>query len=324
MGGTSWSDSSYNARSTHRAKTGTPTFAYSSAVASGKVAAAVHESLDPAKMKGGMREARDSTEHPISNAVAVLFDVTGSMHVVPQVVQQKLPTLMGLLLRKSYLTDPAILIGAIGDAYSDKAPLQVGQFESGIEIEDCLTNIWLEGGGGGQKCESYELALYFMARHTAADCWEKRQKKGYCFIIGDEMPYDKIRVSQVKKIFGDNAKIEADIPLETIIAEVQERYELFFIFPKGGSYWNDSEVFPMWQKLLGERALRIEDSEAVAELIAATIGLCEGSTTAESLQSDLTSIGTGLAVANSVSRSLQGVGATALAKPDAATGLVSI
>lgn len=276
-------------------------------------------------MKGGMRESRDGAEHPVSNAVAVMFDVTGSMHRVPQVVQQKLPTLMGLLLRKSYLTDPAILVGAIGDAYSDRAPLQVGQFESGIEIEDCLTKFWLEGGGGGQKCESYELALYFLARHTAIDCHEKRGKRGYAFIIGDEMPYDVIRSSQVKKIFGDNAKIEADIPIGQIIREVQDRYELFFIFPKGGSYWDDSDVFPKWQKLLGERALRIEDSDAVAELIASTIGLCEGSITAANVQHDLVSAGTDLALATSVSRSLEKVGVgTSMAKPDASTGLVSI
>lgn len=322
MGSSSWSDSSYSARATHRVATNTPVFAYSAAVASGAVASQVHETLDPAKMKGGRREARDSTEHPVSNAVAVMFDVTGSMGHVPTVVQQKLPTLMGLLLRKSYLTDPAILIGAIGDANCDRAPLQVGQFESGIEIEDCLTNLWLEGGGGGQKCESYELALYFLARHTSIDCFEKRQKRGYAFVIGDEMPYDKVRALQVKSVFGDNASIEADIPIETIIAEVQERYELFFVFPRGGSYWNDPQVFPRWQELLGERALRIEDSEAVAELIASTIGLCEGSVTAAGLHGDLVSAGTELAVASSVSRSLEKVGAgTAISKPDASTGL---
>src|SRR5207247_2068681 len=103
-----------------------------------------------------MRESRDSTNHPESNAVIVLFDVTGSMGEVPRTIQRKLPSLMGLLLRKSYLTDPAILVGAIGDAYSDRVPLQIGQFESGIEIEDCLTNIFLEAGGGGQIHETYE------------------------------------------------------------------------------------------------------------------------------------------------------------------------
>jgi hypothetical protein len=79
------------------------------------------------------------------------------------------------------------MFGAIGDATCDRAPLQVGQFESDNRMDDDLSRILLEGGGGGQKTESYELAMYFMARHTAADCYEKRGKRGYLFIIGDEL-----------------------------------------------------------------------------------------------------------------------------------------
>jgi hypothetical protein len=34
----------------------------------------------------------------------------------------------------------------IGDATCDRAPLQIGQFESGIEINQDLAKLWLEGG----------------------------------------------------------------------------------------------------------------------------------------------------------------------------------
>ena len=81
-------------------------------------------------------------------------------------LQRKLPQLLGLLLRKGYADDPQIMFGAIGDATCDRAPLQVGQFESDNRMDDDLGRILLEGGGGGQKTESYELAMYFMARHT--------------------------------------------------------------------------------------------------------------------------------------------------------------
>ena len=86
----------------------------------------------------------------------------------PRALQAKLPQLLGLLLRKGYAAHPQIMFGAIGDATCDRAPLQVGQFESDNRMDDDLSRILLEGGGGGQKTESYELALYFMARHTAA------------------------------------------------------------------------------------------------------------------------------------------------------------
>jgi hypothetical protein len=101
-----------------------------------------------------MRESRDCAEHPRSLAIAVLFDVTGSMGAVPRVLQAKLPQLLGLLLRKGYAADPQIMFGAIGDASCDGAPLQVGQFESDNRMDDDLGRILLEGGGG-QKTESY-------------------------------------------------------------------------------------------------------------------------------------------------------------------------
>ena len=81
----------------------------------------------------------------------MLFDVTGSMGRVPRILQANLCQLMGLLLDKGYLAHPQILIGGIGDATCDHAPLQVGQFESGIEIDEDLAKLWLEGGGGGQR-----------------------------------------------------------------------------------------------------------------------------------------------------------------------------
>jgi len=66
----------------------------------------VHPSLDPHRV--AVRESRDSGEHPRSLAIAVLFDVTGSMRDVPRRLQDKLPQLLGLLLRKGYADDPQI------------------------------------------------------------------------------------------------------------------------------------------------------------------------------------------------------------------------
>ena len=99
------------------------------------------------------------------------------MQAVPQILQHNLCRLFDLLVQKKYLADPALLVGGIGDATCDIAPLQVGQFESGNEIEDDLSRLYLEGGGGGQRTESYELALYFLARKTAIDCHENAARR---------------------------------------------------------------------------------------------------------------------------------------------------
>ena len=53
---------------------------------------------------------------------------------IPLVFQQKLGELMHILLTRSYIQDPQILFGAFGDATSDHIALQVGQFESGVEL----------------------------------------------------------------------------------------------------------------------------------------------------------------------------------------------
>src|SRR5215470_12941620 len=194
MGSGIWSTSVYDAAKKMRGGRGA--FGYSDSGAK-----AVHPDLDPRGVTTG--ESRDSAEHPTSLAIAVLFDVTGSMGNVPRVLQEKLPQLLGLLVRKGYVAHPQIMFGAIGDATCDRAPLQVGQFESDNRMDGDLERILLEGGGGGQKTESYELALYFMARHTATDCFEKRGKRGYLFIIGDEMPYDVVDPDQAQRVLGD-------------------------------------------------------------------------------------------------------------------------
>jgi hypothetical protein len=46
--------------------------------------------------------------------------------------------------------DPQIMFGAIGDATCDRAPLQVGQFESDNRMDDDLGRILLEGGDAGK------------------------------------------------------------------------------------------------------------------------------------------------------------------------------
>src|SRR5262249_45156880 len=142
---------------------------------------------------------------------------------------------MGLLMRKGYLGHPQILIGAVGDATCDTAPLQVGQFESGIEIEEDLGKLFLEGGGGGQVTESYELAMYFMARHTSVDCFEKRGKRGHLFVIGDEKPYPLVKRREVSRYIGD--RIQADIPVAELIAELERTYDVYYVLPKLTGHW---------------------------------------------------------------------------------------
>ncbi|MDX3078480.1 hypothetical protein [Streptomyces sp. MI02-7b] len=273
MGSGSWSTNVYDAAARYRAASGTGAFAYSDRVTSSapRGSWAAHPSLDPKDL--GVRESRDSDEHPTSLAIAVLFDVTGSMRTVPQVLQTKLPELFGLLLRKGYTEHPQILFGAVGDATCDRVPLQLGQFESDNRMDDDLGNILLEGGGGGQMTESYELALYAMARHTSLDCHEKRGRRGYLFLIGDELPYGKVKAREVQDVLGDD--LPEDVPVTRIVAELRQKFDVYYILPAGSSYVGNAEVLGTWRKLLGQNVIELDDLDAVCETIALTIGLGE-------------------------------------------------
>jgi hypothetical protein len=306
MGGTRWSDDEYHERASSRKKSGRDAFEHHADVVSGRAQTRVHQKMNPLGVIA--RESRDSEAHPESHAVAVLFDVTGSMQSVPRVLQQNLPRLMNLLIRKGYLAHPQILVGAIGDATCDQAPLQVGQFESGLEIEDDLGKLYLEGGGGGHITESYELAMYFMAWHTAIDCFEKRGKKGYLFVIGDEAPYPKVKHREIRAVIGDG--IQADIPFEEVIAKLQQRYEVYYVIPRMTSHYGNEEIRTRWTRYLGQNVLKLEDPAGICELIASVIGLTEEKVDLTEVESDLEEAGTTATVVHAVSASVAPVAAS--------------
>ena len=109
---------------------------------------ACHNLMNPKGLK--VRESRDSAGHPDTTSIVFALDVTGSMGEIPaHLAKQELPHFMKLLL-DCKVPDPQVLFMAVGDATSDWAPLQVGQFESTAELMDqWLTWSFLEGQGGG-------------------------------------------------------------------------------------------------------------------------------------------------------------------------------
>ena len=292
MGGTTYHHDDYVTRSTARSTSGTPTFAYSDAIRTGKAKREVHPSMSPRGVK--IRECRDSEAHPISVPITVLNDLTGSMMSVPITLQAKEPELMGLLLKdratgEKYLGDgyPAIMVAGCDDyfAMGPEGALQIGQFESGLEIDDNLTNLWLTGQGGGNWGESYDLFLYFLARHTAHDHFEKRHKKGHAFVIADEPLFDIVSKKAVKAVIGDD--LQDDIPMAQIIKEVQEKYWLSLIIPNQTSHYGDADLLARWKKAIGEQnVLLLDDPTKICELLVSTIAMCEGTASLEELTED--------------------------------------
>jgi hypothetical protein len=228
-----------------------------------------HPLMNPRGLK--MREARDSDDHPNSLGVVFALDVTGSMGHIPHILATKeLPTFMTLLTACG-VADPQLLFMAIGDATSDGAPLQIGQFESTAELMDqWLTWTFLESGGGGSGEESYELAFYMAAQHTDMDCWVKRRKKGYLFITGDELPYAEVSRNQVGTLVGDT--LDQSIPIEEAIAAAAETYNVFFLIPDLKRRQNCEK---RWRELLGDNVICLEAPEDACAVAASIVSLTE-------------------------------------------------
>ena len=229
-----------------------------------------HDLMAPYGVK--LRESRDSESHPESLGVIFALDVSGSMGAIPyQLATETLPAFMKTMLDAG-VTDPQVMFMAVGNAASDSAPLQVGQFESTERLMDqWLTWMYLEGAGGGGN-ESYELAMYFAARHTAMDCFQKRHHRGYLFITGDEPPNRAVSRAEVRRLIGD--ELEDDIPIGAIIEETQRTFEPFYLIPDKG---RAREIERHWREVLGDRVIVMESPDDTSHVAAGLVSLVEGS-----------------------------------------------
>ena len=240
----------------------------------------INKEMNPLNVK--IRESRDSDEHPDSVSIVIALDHTGSMGSVPHhLVKEGLPNIMAKIMDKG-VKDPQIIFLGIGDHKYDKAPLQVGQFESSDELMDkWLTDVYLEGGGGGNGGESYMLAWYFAARHTSIDCMEKRGKKGFLFTIGDESCFPSIPEDAVKNLMGEVAEnpyneedwtAEGEILTTDLLAEARRKYEVYHIHIHQTKQGQMEKNIESWKTLIGEDNLIIvENKEDVADTIASII-----------------------------------------------------
>lgn len=236
---------------------------------------ALKDSLNPYGV--AIRESRDSTINPQSNAIIVGLDVTGSMGMLADVMAKEgLGIMVEEILKRKPVSDPHIMCMGIGDAYHDRAPLQVTQFEADITIAKQLEEIWIEKGGGGNHFESYNLPWYFAAMHTSIDCFEKRNKKGYLFTIGDEEAPAKVLKTQIQTIFGDS--VEQDYTTEQLLNMVSKMYHVYHIVVEEGSHarCDLQGVMDSWVPLLGQRVLKLSDHKKLAEVVVSAIEVNEG------------------------------------------------
>lgn len=269
MGGTRLTDADWASyRRTAQTKTKSQTFARNSINKTNDP----RTSFDPTTIK--VREARDSADCPNSTPLIIAFDVTGSMGDIPYYfVKEGLGTLMKEIYDRKPVPDPQIMCMAIGDARTDRAPIQATQFETDIRIAKQLEDLYLEGHGGGNHGESYNLPWYFAATKTSTDNFEKRGKKGLLFTIGDEPPVHELTKKQIERFVGGEAT--RDYTSIELLEMVRRQYDVYHIIIEEGSGMSDygeRAVVGEWNTLLGEGyVLRLSDYTKLSEVVISAI-----------------------------------------------------
>jgi hypothetical protein len=185
--------------------------------------------------------------------------------------------MQGIFDRKP-VSDPQIMCVAIGDAYTDQAPLQATQFETDMRIVGQMEKLWLEGQGGGNGGESYNLVHYFAATKTSTDAFEKQGRKGQIWTIGDEPPHMELLASQIQRIVGGEPT--RDLTSQEVLAMARRYYDVFHVVVEEGaglSQYGEKAVVGAWNELLGEgNVLRLSDYTKLSEVILSKMQLIAG------------------------------------------------
>ena len=192
--------------------------------------------------------------------IIIMLDVTGSNINFARLVYDKLPMFHGQIEQKEYAEDFEIAVCAVGDAYTDRYPLQVPDFSKGIELDSWMEKLVLEGGGGGQKSESYELAAHYLTEMTefVAD------SNPIVFFIGDEFPYPTVNKGQAEQF---------DIPLAEPIdpfPALREKFgdNVFIFLNKYSGRDFDIEITRAWEsRLAPEHTIKVNEEKAIVDLM---------------------------------------------------------
>lgn len=195
--------------------------------ASARAAYDVHvgRSYDDAKALG--KGAKDLLEPSVSTdsaaPIVIMCDVTGSMGAWPATIFSKLPYLDNEA-REYFGDDYAISFGAIGDAQAgSKYALQVRKFGQGRDLEQTLKELVVEGGGGSNMIESYDLAMLYFDRN----CEMPNAQKPIFIMIGDESFYPLISKEDAKKW----CDVDTNTRLSTfdIVKSLQQKFAVYLI-----------------------------------------------------------------------------------------------
>lgn len=135
-------------------------------------------------------------------------------------------------------------------------PVQLCGFASDInEAHLSLKSLVLEGKGGNNWGESYDLALYGIASRLRTTC----PQRGFVVILGDEPYFEHLKPEETKEFFGEPPKF---IRISDACAAIRAKgFDIYSIL-------KNNRARPEWCKLLGSQNVsQLERPEKVVEAI---------------------------------------------------------
>lgn len=241
---------------------------------------AARKAYDPgASYSGGASKGRSSGASSASDVPAslttdakspiiIVVDGTGSMGTFPETIFKKLPLLDDCA--RDYLEGVQFSFAMIGDAGSDRYALQVQPFCAGTGMVESLNKLVIEGNGGANAQESYDLAaLYYLSNVKTP----KATNKPILIFVCDEGVYHTVDKDWAKA----HAKVDLKEKMtdKTLFAKLSEKYSVYAIRKHYGVEQEDGKmtganlrIHEQWSGLVGgERITILQDPARVVDLI---------------------------------------------------------
>ena len=220
------------------------------------------------------------------NPLVYGFDVTGSMGNLPKIIYDKWPGIVGQIIARKYLPDPQMSLAAIGDIVSDRAPQQMADFSVLRNLDRYFKRIYLEGNGGGQGMESYEMTAYYYAYL----CEIPNAENPICLFTGDEGFRENLYADDLKEHFGGEHK---DTTAKQVFADLIKKFKgnVFLIhryYSSGNG--NDEDIVSSWRRVLGQSRIiflpRDEDL-AIGDITLGVYAIVSGARTLKEYLQDM-------------------------------------
>ena len=228
---------------------------------------------------------RDILIYPDQDVVIVVIDGTGSMGDDTFIIRDKIVMIQGQIERQGYLNNPMIMICIVGDAYSDKWPLQVCRPARGDALIEEIEKTYPEGFGGANHHESYELMAKYLLDHVLLP----GGGEPFLFWFGDEGIQSPLNPSQVQEHIGDSVEKEDS---KEVFKKLCEKFNVWYFHMDYHTGGLDGEIVDQWKDYIdAERVLRIITPKAMADDMLGIIAVSTGTRTVDGYLDDLRGLG---------------------------------